>query len=1148
MNDINDISNQSLQGIKSNANSAVNAAKSGVNGVKKGAKFLKKHTKMGAKAAKALGQAAKALAAAGKAIIQFIIAIGWPLLIALLVIALIAGLTFVWYNEDRGTSDDVTLGYEDVNPTVFDRETGALTALSMTEPQAVVEAYYKYMACQSYTKDYRGSQFTFRKNTEDFSGLTDYYDSEGDFYLAPEFIMMADEVLHAGEFRYPEQIIKPVKHELISDPSTGDTTIEAKLLTDDSGNIDQDSIRNCGFGSILEYDPYKKDIYTVATIKSFQVDFDIRTRHYDPETKKVYYTYSHQEVMTVNISETDTEAKILKRINDKIADYKAGLTPKQTLVVCGNLNSMPYWLKNEISRFLGNSPYSRTENGVTTQYYLSHMPQPVEGKDKEIDLTTFNDSNLSAFKNDANGLYPINVALIDSVATFSGNIKYAYRMETITEDLEDGGSSVMADPVKEYTYSLGCCVHSGSTGKAVKSGQLITEVPTLESRTPDPYGPIDEASDNPWGYKYFDTYVDNYKIKVPKAVIQDKDFAKRIQEEDSIALLKELGLLREYIGGSLSVATNDYTASQVEFLAKLINVESGSNKLDELMVGAVFMNRVSSPAYPDTMEGVLQQAGQYACYSNGSWASATPTESNLDSAKRVLSGEFALPSNVLYQSADILGNVYLVNQNSLTGQAWENTHYYCYSGALSETDRFGRTAITADQARSMAGGAPATGESSENGSVGSDGTFQGYKLYADEPFQVITATSMLHKVAEPDKGFLNTIFHNIIDSVSSFFDKMASIFPDNSIADEHDLISYQIDLAENDQRRIIYQAITFRDTAFYSDVEREWGEKKHCFLFIGDIPNSNMLSLISSVGSSLSGWISPTESPYISLSSSAGPSNKGVLLSAPEETTLLALYDGTVIGADTNSVSIQYDNFMGTVYTAAYYGMKTVDVTVGTRVKAGDTVGTSGNYNGTTGFVFEFYNSDTGTYEDPLVFFYQAIYASGTDVVGVALAEYSTYKVRQISSETKKYQDWCYTQLGYGITSQRYDWCAFFVSWCGGQCYPNSVWPLSGSSGTIRNDAISKNVYHDRAGYTPQPGDIIFYDWPSKEGAPNHVGIVIGVENQHVITVEGNTSRPKGEPSSYTGGKEPTGVWRKSHLLTDSQIMGYANYLSLIHS
>ena len=1135
---LNDISSQSENALKSGAQQVAHTAASGA---KKGVRLAKK----GIKAAKTAGKTIKAIASAIKSAVTALISILGPVGLVIIAFILIFGLLFVWFSEDRGTGGDVTLGYEEANPFVFDEETGAMTALSMTEPQAIVQAYYKYIACQSYTKDYKGSKFTFREDTEDFAGLTDYYDAEGDYYLAPEFIMMADEILHDGAFRYPEQIIKPVKHELVTDPSTSDITAEAKLLIDDAGNIDAKSIRDCGFGSVLEYQPWQKDVYTIATVTSFQVDFDIRTRHYDPETKRTWYTYSHQEVMTVNIRNDDTEMTVRNRINQKIAAYKSGLTTEQTLLVCGNANNIPSWLSTEISRFFGNAAYSRTENGVTTKYYLNHMPQAVEGKDREVDLTTFNDSALNAFKNDANGLYPVNVALLDSAATFSGNVKYTYHTETTTEDFQDGSSSIMADPVKEYEYSLHCAV-SNRTGKATKTGQLIHETPVLESKTPDPYASIDEEADNPWGYDYFDTYVANYKTEVPKAVTEDTDFVKRVQDEETITLLKELGLLREQLSGGLTAATGDYTASDIEFLAKVIKAEAGSNKLDELMVGAVFMNRVYSPAYPDSMDGVLKQSGQYACYSNGSWASATPSESNRDSARRVLSGEFAIPSNVLFQSANVLGNVFIINQNSLTGHAWESTHYYCYSGVLSNTDRFGRTAPTAEQVRSFASG-PAVGGEVDEGEGAVANTYSGYKLYADEPFQVLTATSMLHKIAEPDKGFLDSIFSGIINSISSFFDTMNNIFPDHSITDETDMVPYSIDLSPIDQRRIIYQAITFRDKVVYTQVEQEWSQKAHCFLFIGDLPKNSMLSLISSVGSVFSGWVSPTEDPYTSLSSTAGPSGKGVQLSTPEGTTLLALYDGSVIGKTADSVTIQYDNFGGVVYTATYHGMKSVDVSVGTKVEAGDTVGTTGLYNDSPSFVFEFYNNNLGIYEDPLVFFYQAVYASGTDVVSVALAEYTNYRVRQLSSETKKYQDWCYTQLGWGIVSEKYDWCAFFVSWCGGQCYPNSSWPLSGSCNTIEGDAKSKGVYHERAGYTPQPGDIIFYDWPNRAGAPNHVGIVIGIEDGYVITVEGNTGRPSGEPSNYTGsGKEPTGVWRKKHLLSDSQIMGYASYLPIV--
>lgn len=47
-------------------------------------------------------------------------------------------------------------------------------------------------------------------------------------------------------------------------------------------------------------------------------------------------------------------------------------------------------------------------------------------------------------------------------------------------------------------------------------------------------------------------------------------------------------------------------------------------------------------------------------------------------------------------------------------------------------------------------------------------------------------------------------------------------------------------------------------------------------------------------------------------------------------------------------------------------------------------------------------------------------------------------------------------------------------------------------------------------GYTPKPGDIIFFDWLDNEtnrrdGEAEHVGIVQKVENGKVYTIEGNS-------------------------------------------
>lgn len=97
----------------------------------------------------------------------------------------------------------------------------------------------------------------------------------------------------------------------------------------------------------------------------------------------------------------------------------------------------------------------------------------------------------------------------------------------------------------------------------------------------------------------------------------------------------------------------------------------------------------------------------------------------------------------------------------------------------------------------------------------------------------------------------------------------------------------------------------------------------------------------------------------------------------------------------------------------------------------------------------------------------------------------------------------------YGYT-YHVDWCACFVSWC------------ANKNGLISSDTIPKFSYVPTAvnwfkandqwenkSYTPQPGDIIFFDITDSGAARNsgdadHVGIVVACKDGYVYTVEGN--------------------------------------------
>ena len=98
---------------------------------------------------------------------------------------------------------------------------------------------------------------------------------------------------------------------------------------------------------------------------------------------------------------------------------------------------------------------------------------------------------------------------------------------------------------------------------------------------------------------------------------------------------------------------------------------------------------------------------------------------------------------------------------------------------------------------------------------------------------------------------------------------------------------------------------------------------------------------------------------------------------------------------------------------------------------------------------------------------------------------------------------WSY--LGFG---GRVEWCACFVHWVmrntpsATALYPTAESPASCTS--IRNkfrslDRFERNTYRNLVA-----GDVILFDW-DLNGDPNHIGIVLGRDNEWVYTVEGNS-------------------------------------------
>jgi hypothetical protein len=110
---------------------------------------------------------------------------------------------------------------------------------------------------------------------------------------------------------------------------------------------------------------------------------------------------------------------------------------------------------------------------------------------------------------------------------------------------------------------------------------------------------------------------------------------------------------------------------ELEMLAHLIGGEAGADWCkDEMLyyVGSVVLNRVNSPYFPDTIEGVIFQKGQYACTWDGNY-NRTPSERCYRIAEELLKYGSVLPDNVVFQAEFKQGSgVYEKVQNM----------YFCY--------------------------------------------------------------------------------------------------------------------------------------------------------------------------------------------------------------------------------------------------------------------------------------------------------------------------------------------------------------------------------------------------------------------------------------------------------------------------------------
>lgn len=122
-------------------------------------------------------------------------------------------------------------------------------------------------------------------------------------------------------------------------------------------------------------------------------------------------------------------------------------------------------------------------------------------------------------------------------------------------------------------------------------------------------------------------------------------------------------------------AVTAYTEQDLYCLSHIINAQAGDGNCPHqlrIAVGSVVLNRVADDDYPDTIEGVVFDPGQYEPTWNGAYYQQ-PSEDSVEVAKMLLEQGTQIPENCVFQAE--------FPQGSGTWQPYETIYgitYICY--------------------------------------------------------------------------------------------------------------------------------------------------------------------------------------------------------------------------------------------------------------------------------------------------------------------------------------------------------------------------------------------------------------------------------------------------------------------------------------
>lgn len=992
-----------------------------------GNKIKKRTRNVTQKAARAAGRMAKAMI---KKLIAFIIAHAVPILIIFFLLLLFLGLLNLQVNTP-GTTNNVTQDINHQNPMAYD-EKGDLNAVALVEPQAMKDAYYKYMACRSYRKlvidgtDEIWLEFDYENPEmyQDFAGLMDYNDAENQYYLSSEFILYADRMLHTDTFYFPEQVIKPVKWEINDDgfvvavPLTDDDrvlTAESHIYKPDASVADAEFVKKSdtetalgvwdyGMGTILQYESFLLDKWLEYTIESIDVESVVVDAAgnvvTDADGNPVFEILYEQPLDAIVKSPILIPATYLQDEAGNVITDAAG----QPLI------DVPEHYEYEEVAAISFIPVPISD----TLRNLPLEPENVLIGRREFNNTTLNE----LFGNGGATTYPVKIPVVKSAATLSGNTTYTYNANPMPFGFQDATSDdILSDCAKiEYKTAIS---NPGQKLVYHRTGNIYQTLPTPT------------IEENPWGFDYIEDYTTHYVSYPPETVTQDLNFETRMTEELT-DFLKKLGLLVPY--GSASGQYNPWapcglTADELDQIIDLYLNGYGGKSLKGMgqalldmettyEVNALFALGVAAQEQQLGKANNIHTnnnnffsfvgsgtGGTWISDSGRHWAVWTSPEDAINAFGNNLRNKFNYYGRTIYG----IGQIYCPN-SEVAGQAngWAAgimqmmNQFLGYIGQTMEVDP--ETEYQVEETGELYVEGFESGEmttASSNKNVVVDNPY-GYPLYKIRAFDIRTATSVLQKSVGPadeNEGLLEALAKAIGKTVSDLVDAVARLTGIAEALDKYNIkaidaeaickhIFWRNYLSEERSHMIIYQTYAAIRAQTIDDVKAELDQldPRSIYLFVGKIMGASDSSifgmdLLPSIGTTIDGAVSPTDN-YYPVSEPYDPSKGGMEMSVPSGTVVKAIADGVVKdiipspGGVGTSIVIEY-TINGKKYTTTYgYLTNTMGLAVGDTVTKGQIVGETGkNASGQDSLFFGV--TENGVNKNPSDLFYQASTSGG---------------------------------------------------------------------------------------------------------------------------------------------------------------------------